>query len=61
MLLQLSSRVWQRCRVRYLHQVIWLSTEHHMRVSINAPGWGSVVHHPPKLGCASREGSDLKP
>ena len=38
-----SSRLWQGCRVRYLFfGQLWLSMEHHVRVSIIAPGWGSV-------------------
>jgi len=42
------------------HQ-FWLSMEYNMRVSISAPGWGSVnldqfMHHPPKPGYSSREG-----
>ena len=38
---QSSSCVWQRCRVRHLFfGQLWLGMEHHVRVSIIAPGWG---------------------
>ena len=53
-----SSRVWQRCWIRYL---VRLSTEYRARVSINTPGWGSVnlsrfTRHPPKFGYSYRKG-----
>ena len=57
-----SFHVRQSCRVRYLFfYQWWLSMEHHVWVSKNAPGWGSVnlsqiTHHPSKLGYSSREG-----
>ena len=66
-----SSLVWQTRRVRHLFfDQLWLSMEHHMWVSVIAPGLGSVnlskfthhppisqiTHHPPRLGYSHWEG-----
>ena len=57
-----SSRAWQSCRVRYLFSdQLRLSMEHHARVSIIVPGWGSInlsnfTHHPPRFGYSYWEG-----
>jgi len=47
-------------RVLVFHQ-LRLSMEHHVRVSINAPGWGLVnlsqlTQHPPKLSYSYQNG-----
>jgi len=45
----LFSREWQRCRVSYSHQ-LQLSTEHHARFRINAPGWGKNIRKKQSTG-----------